>query len=246
MAFIKCPKCGQTALSIASVCPKCGHLLMQHAPPQGSDSTLIQCPRCDKFIDRGTQRCEFCAFPVLFWRRARWVALGVLAVAVITASIVGVWALRRSPAAPFAAAPPAARTPPPPTPSTPPEEATTAPAVPADSVVADSLPVTAAPIVVRTPPVPDTAVTAPAPVPPPATVPTEDRWVVTWANLREGPGLDYPVVRILQPGTRIRAAAPSRGFSAVYGSAGLEGYVAVSLLSERALPQDSLARIMQP
>ena len=114
--------------------------------------------------------------------------------------------------------------------------------MPTDTSTAAAALITAAPIEVRTPPAADTAA-APAP-PPVQTVPTEDRWVVTWANLREGPGLDYPVVRVLLPGTRIRAAAPSRGFSAMYGAAGLEGYVAVSLLSDRELPQDSLARVM--
>lgn len=237
MAFIKCPKCGQTALSIASVCPKCGHLLMQHTPPQGSDSTLAQCPRCQKFIEREAPRCEFCGFPQLFWRRARTAMLAVLALAVVTASIVGVLMLRRSPAP--ESAPRQVEAPRPTPVPTLPEDTT-----PADTTTTAAPLITAAPIEVRPPPAADTAVPpTPAPV---ETVPTEDRWTVTWANLREGPGLDYPVVRILLPGTRIRAAAPSRGFSAVYGSAGLEGYVAVSLLSDRELPRDSLARVMRP
>jgi uncharacterized protein YgiM (DUF1202 family) len=67
--------------------------------------------------------------------------------------------------------------------------------------------------------------------------------VVTWANLREGPGLDQPVIRILLPGERVRVAPASRGFAAVYGTEGFDGYVAVSLLSERELPRDSIARV---
>jgi hypothetical protein len=227
MAFIKCPECGQTALSIASVCPKCGHLLMQHTPPQGGGDTLQRCPRCRKYVDRRATQCEFCAFPLTLWRRVRWGMLALLGIAVVVAATIGFRSLRSGPSGEQATQLP--------------EPALPAPTIaPTTPVPEDSTPVVAVPILVDAPPSPDTLVD---PVPTVPAVDTEDRWLVTWANLREGPGLDYPVLRILLPGERVRVARPARGFAAVYGSEGLEGYVAVSLLSDRELPRDSLARV---
>ena len=85
--------------------------------------------------------------------------------------------------------------------------------------------------------------TAPIPQPPPrptVTTSTVNRWARTWANVREGPGTGYGVVRVLEPGERIRVADLTRGFWAVYDDGTFEGYVANSVLSDRQLPPDSL------
>jgi hypothetical protein len=226
MAFIKCPECGQTALSIASVCPKCGYLLMQHTPPHGSTDALHRCPRCDKYVDRHAPRCAYCAFPIALWRKARWGMLAVVGLVIVLAAIWGFGTLK-----PTSPVQPIAQTPAPVVPT------------PMPSEPEDTTPVVAAPIVVDTltPRAgPSDSTPQPAPI---DTIATVDRWVVTWANLREGPGLDQPVIRILLPGERVRVAPASRGFAAVYGTEGFDGYVAVSLLSERELPRDSIARV---
>ncbi len=247
MALIKCPSCGQTVLSIASVCPKCGHMLMQNPHAQGGDGEFIECPRCNKFIPHTAERCGFCGYP----RRARrrmWWAVGT--VAFVAALVTAVYGYRQVSGRSVTPTPPTtAQTPEEPAPTAAPVESTTAggegqqPAPSAESiVVTPSVP--GASDSVRTAPATTAgAQVTPPPAPPrrPTTVPsTVNRWATTWANLREGPGTAYPVVRVLEPGERIRVASPTRGFWAVYDDDTIEGYVANSLLSDRQPRPDAL------
>jgi hypothetical protein len=247
MALIKCPSCGQTVLSIASVCPKCGHMLMQNPHAQGGDGEFVECPRCNKFIPHTADRCGFCGYP----RRARrrlWLAVG--AVTSLAALVAAVYGYRQVFGSGETASPPTTTLAP---------EGVAPAAVAAETTAADEegqQPTPSAePIVVTqtVPGVPDSVGTAspeatgaeatPPPAPPrrPTNVPsTVNRWATTWANLREGPGTNYPVVRVLEPGEQIRVASPTRGFWAVYDENTIEGYVANSLLSDRQPPRDSL------
>jgi hypothetical protein len=237
MALIKCPQCGQTVLSVASVCPKCGHMLMQNPLAQGGEGEFVECPRCNKFIPEHADRCGFCGYP----RRARrrmWWAIG--AVAFVAALVAGVVGARQVLGGGASSSPPPHETTERAGPAAEADETTTVAAEPQQP------PPTAEPIVVaeRGPARPDTTrapVPTVAPPRPPATVPsTVNRWATTWANLREGPGIDYGVVRVLTPGERVRVASLTRGFWAVYDDGTIEGYVANSVLSDRQLPPDSL------
>ena len=83
MALIKCPRCGQTVLSVASVCPKCSYLLLQNPTPQGEGEEFTTCRRCGKIIRQDTEACEFCAYPHLARRRIRAAAWTVVGVAIV-------------------------------------------------------------------------------------------------------------------------------------------------------------------
>jgi hypothetical protein len=98
-------------------------------------------------------------------------------------------------------------------------------------------PPVAAPIVAAAP-----SAAPPAVKPPPRRVTTStlNRWALTWANVRSGPGSDYPVLRVLRPGQRVQVADASRGWWTVYQDGVPDGYVANSVLSDRSPPPDSL------
>jgi ribosomal protein L37E len=222
-------------------------MLMQNPHAQGGDGEFIECPRCNKFIPHTAERCGFCGYP----RRARrrmWWAVGT--VAFVAALVTAVYGYRQVSGRSVTPTPPTtAQTPEEPAPTAAPVESTTAggegqqPAPSAESiVVTPSVP--GASDSVRTAPATTAgAQVTPPPAPPrrPTTVPsTVNRWATTWANLREGPGTAYPVVRVLEPGERIRVASPTRGFWAVYDDDTIEGYVANSLLSDRQPRPDAL------
>ena len=242
MALIKCPKCGQTVLSVASVCPKCGHMLLQSPTPQGDAGEYGPCRRCGKIVARKAATCEFCGYPQRRRRRLRWAAAGLLGCAAVAVTTWGVVRRVRGPEPPQRVEP----APPPATTALP--ESGVVVAAPADSgTVRDSQPPRADTIVVPPPPGRDSAV-APAspqvvtPAPRRISTSTLNRWTLTWANIREGAGSEYAVVRVLQPGERVQVADMARGWWAVYRNGVFEGYVANSLLSDRPLPPDSLPR----
>ncbi len=241
MALIKCPECGQTVLSVASVCPKCGHILLQSPAPQATASEFGPCRRCGKIIGRKADTCEFCGYPQRSRRRLRWTAAALLGCVVVVAAWWGF--LRRmqnseqsqgvEPTRPAEMA-------------SLPRSGTDVAPPPDSGAEGDSQPPRAEAIVVP-PPSGDSARVAPrpqlvAPEPRRITTSTLNRWTVTWANIREGPGSDYGVVRVLQPGERVQVADMARGWWAVYRNGVFEGYVANSVLSDRPLPQEPLPR----
>jgi ribosomal protein L37E len=241
MAFIKCPKCGQTALSVATVCPKCGHILLQSPTPQGDSREFGNCRRCGKIIPRNADVCEFCGYPQLLRRRLRWGAGALVAAAVVVAGIIALLPSMRS-ATPAPTPPQRPAAAPAPASDTASQAAPTGDtAAPSDTVVPTAAPIRAAP-----PTTTPTEATAPAP---PAAVETQprrvttstlNRWAVTWANIRSGPGSDYQVVRVLRPGERVQVADASRGWWTVYRDGIAAGYVANSVLSDHAPSPDSV------
>lgn len=213
MALIKCPQCGQTVLSVASKCPKCSHLLLQARAP-GDDKEFAHCRRCEKIIPRSVAICEYCGYPQLARRRLR-LAIGLtMAAAALVAAAIGVSMLTgpREPETIVSR------------PTAPPIQPTAE-----DSATREPVPV-ATPIEAQLIP----------PTPPPATPDTarpvadaDMRWAVDWANVREGPGTDYPVVGVLRPGTAVTAGGRRRGWWLVSVDGNELGYVARNLLADR-------------
>lgn len=237
MALIKCPKCGQTVLSVASVCPKCGHMLLQSPTPHGESGAFTPCRRCGKIVARTAATCEYCGYPQRWRRRLRRATLGVFGLAVLAAAVVGI--LRWNDGS--ARVPQIQPSPAPPMPA--PPDTTSGGGLAVDSgAAADTLPPLADTIVVPPPVRPDTAMPESAPTPEPRRVTTSmlNRWTLTWTNLREGPGSEYAVVRVLRPGARVQVADVTRGWWAVYRDGALEGYVANSVLGDRPFPPDSV------
>lgn len=213
MALIKCPQCGQTVLSVASKCPKCSYLLLQAPAPKGDNRGFTHCRRCEKIIPRNAPICEYCGYPQLARRRIRTVLGLVLLAAVVVAGVIGVRRLT-SPGEPDPTTS-VALTP------------TIRPTV-ADTEAARSVPVAppidAQPVPVASPPPADPDTSS---LPPGAQV----RWSREWANVREGPGTDHPVVGVLRPYTEVAVTGLRAGWWLVYIDGTPLGYVARDLLT---------------
>ncbi len=231
MTLIKCPSCGQTVLSLASVCPQCSTTLASHRFPVSWEGTLAECRRCGLPVSSRATVCHSCG--------ARRPARRSAAPAAITALVVvlaGVLAARAvisrseplsdlanetSPDPVLGAKVVEIASTPPPVPAIrPPREplfpVAVAPAAPAENG-GPGAPGDSAPAAVD---------------PPPATRP---RWVTdTWANVRVGPGDTTSVVVVLPPGRRVDAgAATDDGWQPVYVEGVRLGYVARFLLTSR-------------
>ena len=233
MALIKCPRCGQTVLSVASTCPKCSYLLLQEPKEESAAGALVQCRRCSKLIPPESAACPYCAYPI---RRVKvltraGIAAGVAAVGLITVLIMlGRGAGPESIMASAAGTP--ARTA---------VEPTTEPVDRADPDTALSAAAIAAPAQ-ATPrpaaasprqPAPRDTATAPVRRPPP-TSPTEPaarntRWSLDWVNVREGRGVDNAIVTVLRPGIRVQVADQRGGWWAVYVEGSFVGYASGAL-----------------
>ncbi len=225
MTLIKCPQCGQTVLSVASVCPKCGFLLLQPPPPQGEERAFVACRRCEKVIPRGAQTCQYCGYPQQLRRRLRVIGAVVLGAAALAAGFIG-FGLRqsdedRSATETRAVIPPVVTPQPAPTAA---EISVPPPQTPADTAPARPVP----------------TVASPPPTSRPRGPATVSRWTVTWANVRDAPALEGLIVGILRPGSRINGVRVPGGWWAVYQGDSLVGYVASSLLADHLLPPESL------
>lgn len=212
MALIKCPQCGQTVLSVASVCPKCSYLLLQHATPQGENGGFLNCRRCGKVISATAIDCEYCGYPQRFRRHLRRVlgtvgllvliAIGVIVVRAVTGTGGDIDSPAPSAADPF--------------PATEPRPAVAQP----DS---ETVPGVVTPTVdTSTAVVQDTQPVAPL---------TLRRWTITWANVRDGRTTASAIVRVLRPGDSVAVAEPGGGWWRVYERGEPIGYVAIDLLS---------------
>jgi len=224
VALIKCPQCGQTVLSVASVCPKCSYLLLQNPTPQGEGREFTECRRCGKTIRRDAEACEFCAYPHLARRRMRGAAWTVLGLAVVALGALGIQRLVRrgeGPSAFTTSAVPVQSRAAPPLPS--PVES-----VSGDSGVPDSMPIA--------PPVTARPVTEPVP-PPSDTVRLPAyavaRWTLDWANVREGRGTRFPVLGVLRPAQEVLVDSLRAGWWLVYLNGRPSGYVATDLLTDQ-------------
>lgn len=254
MTLIKCPNCGKTVLSVASVCPGCAVPLTRERPPHTWAGTLTECRRCGHPVTTEASVCPHCAIRKPGQYVVSPVVLAVLAVVLISTVMVAVVAPRlallgeRTPSAPaIRAGPPlpkrvaaavsrestvvapnpvAPAAAPQPTDSVAPNVSVTAndSAASKDSVSAQ-VSVAATDTVV-----PNETVVEKDTTP----VPTRyTRWVTSmWVNVREGPADNTPVVAVLRPGQRVEAGTPTRdGWQMVYVDGRRLGYVARSLLT---------------
>ena len=228
MTLIKCPKCGQTVLSVATTCPKCHHLLSQNPLQHGGESNLIDCPRCQKMIPGDTVSCEYCGFPVRMRRRLRrvaWVAVGVV---ILVAGGVVALQLQSAPTAGGVAVdvPPL---------SAPPTSVPIRDLPVRDTIVAptDTMRAPARPGPVSGPAIPDSL------RPPPTAA---IRYVAIWGNVRTGRDTLSPSIRSVPPGTELLVANPIGGWWAVYIDSVFVGYMAGDLLSTNQPDTTSIFR----
>ena len=219
MAFIKCPQCGQTVLSVASTCPKCSYLLLQAPTPQGDERDFAHCRRCGKTIPRMAPTCEYCAYPQLSRRRIRRVLVAASAICVVIAAFVGVRAISHPDSTPLFPRSEASRQP----------SVGAEPLAQPDDPASDSLPMA-----------PSVAAQLEARPAPPS--PTSDtvrepsiirvRWTVNWANVRRGPGTDQPIVGVLRPNVRVTVTEMRRGWWLISIDGEEMGYLARDLLTD--------------
>jgi hypothetical protein len=206
MTDISCPKCGHTALSIATRCPQCG---------QPFESRLWQSP----VSAAGRRRIP-----------ARLVVTGVVIVLVV----IGV--AQREPRGPARYAPaPTAAAPSDTTPPAPPSVAAVEPAESTPRIDpaprADSTS-EIADVPVETVTAPDSAHASPPVASPPALVVSspadaslERRYASTWVNVRAGRSGSAPVVQILKPGEAVSVDSLRQGWYRVLHGGQPLGYV---------------------
>lgn len=200
MALIKCPECGQTVLSVASLCPKCSHRLGQEPGQSVEANDLMHCRHCNELMTRRAKVCPHCGLK----QHGKWPILAV-ALASVIVLVLGIWIMKAGStgvdsALPIVAAPP------------------TQPAValpvraPVDSAVA-----------------PDPGRDSPGQRPRPSVV-TVSRVAQEWANVRTGRNLSAEIVAILRPGQEVAVADRRGGWWSVYLGDSLVGYVSSNLL----------------
>lgn len=233
MTYIRCPECGQKALSVATRCPKCGFVLSQNPMISGGTGGLVECRNCRKLISQGVPECPYCGHST--WWDSRRVT-GAVIIAIATVVAIGgflVLASRGNGASqtPAIAAPaPQHNEPETPgaTPSPPQFAADTAPVVSQPEAPAvDSSAVSPAPPTANASP---SGEQTPVPVPGPAGS-LVVRWTTNWVNLRRGPGISYTVLDVFRPGTRIEVGRPQGGWWPAYRNGVMVGYVSGSELS---------------
>jgi len=201
MALIKCPECGQTVLSVASLCPHCSHRLGQEPGQSVEANDLMHCRHCNELMTRRAKVCPHCGLkrhgkgPIL--------AAGLAAVIVLA---VGAWIIRAGSTGGDSAVPIVVA---------PPEQPTVALPVqtPVDSAVA----------------APDPGRDSPAQRPTPSVI-TVSRVAQEWANVRTGRNLSAEIVAILRPGQEVAVADRRGGWWSVYLGDSLVGYVSSNLL----------------
>lgn len=227
MTLIKCPKCGQTVLSVATSCPKCRYLLTQNPMQQGWQSDLVECRRCGKMIARATVVCEFCDYPVRQRRKLRRVAFwGVAAAAVIVVAIAAyrMQAGTRPITATSGEAEPSITAIP--IPATPSPEPRVAEGEPRPDALGGRPP--------TRPPIRAARPTAEQPLAPPAAgLPpsAHTRWTTQWANVRIGRDTLSAILRVVPPGTALVVGDQRGGWWAVYVDGAAQGFVAGDLLT---------------
>jgi hypothetical protein len=66
-----------------------------------------------------------------------------------------------------------------------------------------------------------------------AGIPTQTKWTLDWANVRESRALEAPVVGILRPGAPVQVTDRQQGWWALFLDGRVVGYVAGSLLADQ-------------
>src|SRR2546425_2025812 len=217
MALIKCPQCGHTVLSVASQCPACATALAIGFLGPEHRGELAECRSCGHPVRSGTRTCPHCGIQnPARGRRVRQQALRASAVLILAVLALGIRArLSNHDAARAAAAP---QQEPAHVADAAPERSST---VAAPEVVASEAAASPLEAVPLAPPVNASA-------PPP-----ETRWTATWANVREQPKNDAPILRVLAPGTPVKGTLDRYGWWLVHLEGKSVGYVAGELLSAR-------------
>ena len=214
MSLIKCPGCGHTVSSVASKCPQCGTLLSQFRFVQGEGGALTECRRCSRKVLSGATMCPYCGVSRP-GRRAPYMVVTLLVAFAVPALVLA--ALRdRAPGLPPPHAP----------------VAMAEPQQPQAVTVEAPVPVPEVPVAPDT-----TQVMAAVPAAPRDSLVTEIRWILDWANVREGRALGTRVVRVLRPGSSVRVTDRQAGWWALYADGRVLGYVAGSLLSDQPPPE---------
>lgn len=213
MTLIKCPGCGHTVSSVASRCPQCGTLLSQFRFVQGEGGSLTECRSCSRKVLSGATTCPYCgvAHP---GRRRPYAVVGLLLAFAVPALVVV--ALRGGGSEALSPVPSASVEP-----QLPRAVGAAAPE-PAGQVETLSA--------VRQAPAEEPA---PKAVPDAEAVPTQTRWTLDWANVREGRALGTRVVRVLRPGSTVQVTDRQAGWWALYADGQVVGYVAGSVLGDR-------------
>lgn len=244
MTLIKCPNCGRTVLSVASVCPRCSVPLTRERPPHTWAGTLTECRRCGHPVTTETSVCPHCSIRKPGRYVISPVALAVLAVALVSTVTLGVVVPRladlseRLPSAPpIRAAPPLLKRLVPPVSRASSIFAASPPAL-ADTHAADNVAQNDSGVPKDSTRATDSIPLKPSGADQPPSAPgvmPYTRWVTSmWVNVREGPADSTPVVAVLRPGQRVEAGAPTRdGWQMVYVDGRRVGYVARSLLTSQ-------------
>ena len=234
MTLIKCPHCGHTVLSVATVCPTCSSRLSEQHFPLSSGGALTECRRCGHPVYSRVEVCPHCGVRRPSGRRTSPLAYAGLFAAVLVAVTTrvtappGVPSPSESPADVLATAPVVAVQAPVATGDSAARAFSASVAsdsARSDSVAPDSVPAPPAAVIGE----PDSAAARPA-----ATA-TRSRWAVRWANVRAAPADEAPVVTLLRPGQRVDVGEPRRGWVPIYLDGEVLGYTANGLLASRPL-----------
>jgi len=201
MALIKCPKCGQTVLSVASLCPHCSHRLGLEPGPSVETNDLMHCRHCDELMTRRAKVCPHCGLKQR--GNGAFVVVGVAAVIILAAGLFVMSAGSDSADSPSPVVPPPVQTQ---LPVTPPVQASV------DSGTASD-PERNAPVQPSVP-----------------RVITVSRYAQEWANVRTGRSLSSEIIAILRPGQQVAVADRRGGWWSVYLGDSLVGFVSASLL----------------
>ncbi len=202
MTLIKCPACGHTVLSVASLCPNCHEQLGTESDASHAADELVHCRKCGELMTRRARRCPHCRYA----HGTRRTAVFAIA-AVVLLVVAGGWFVvsrqdRPTPDPIAAELPPAAQTPNP--------------------------PVISAPVEVETDTVPSVELSPEAVSS--GSVSKVTRFALEWANIRAARGLDSDIIAILRPGQAVSVGDWERGWWGVYLGDSLVGYVAAVLM----------------
>lgn len=246
VTLIKCPNCGRTVLSVASLCPNCAAPLTIERPPHTWQGTLTECRRCGHPVTNEASVCPHCGIRRPGRSIVSPVALAGLAVVLLSTVTLGVVIPRLGPGDKVPTAPPVSVVPPARhrAPASKPDSVTRV--APADSsprptAHRDSVPVNAPPVVTLPAPPADTNThVATATAPPVVAMPagTQPRWVSDmFVNVRAWPSDSSRIVGVLKPGQMVYAGEPNQeGWQPVYADGVRMGFVARALLKNLPPP----------
>jgi RNA polymerase subunit RPABC4/transcription elongation factor Spt4 len=215
MPLIECPKCHHRVSSVASACPECGSPVADRLWDEMRRGEYYRCGKCGEPVAVHASVCRNCGVPDPRRKRLRVpprfaVAVGV-AVVLLVAAVSSSERPNRS------------------GPTLIPDSSADQSAVAAPDSVASPNRVVAARQDTASPrPVPR-GLTAAAPIPS-AVAEGQVRWTSTWANVRSGPAVSFPVVVTLNPDEMVVVDSLRGGWWLLLDGGAQVGYVANSVL----------------